>query len=191
MRQRRKRKEPAGRLLLFFLPLFLRTVELWKRGGQCFQMFGFQIFGFGFPNSAKTSDFEYRIRSFMHQEKATKGGILPKKSSWSNEILIKHHTFDFERKTGLFFYPYKRRNAPNPNSNIRSNIRISKTELLRSNIRFFEYEYSSLENTGGGGREGMAVIHSAASREEVFFSFALQGRRRLRQQKKGAKQILP
>ncbi len=35
--------------------------------------------GFGFPNNAKTSDFEYLIRSFMHQEKATKGGIFAKK----------------------------------------------------------------------------------------------------------------
>ncbi len=35
----------------------------------------------------------------------------------------------------------------NPNSNIRSNIRISRTDFLGSNIRFSEYEYSLVENT--------------------------------------------
>ncbi len=46
---------------------------------QCFQIFGFQIFGFGFPNNTKTSDFEYRIRSFIRQEKTTKRGNFGKK----------------------------------------------------------------------------------------------------------------
>ncbi len=61
-----------------------------------------------------------------------------------------------KNKTGLFFYPYKRRKTLNPNPNIRSNIRISRTEFLSSNIRFSEYEYSSVENTGAEGGEGTA-----------------------------------
>ncbi len=60
---------------------------------------------------------------------------------------MKFRYFTFKKRKRLFFYPDKRGNTINPNSNIRSNIRISRAEFLGSNIRFSEYEYSSVENT--------------------------------------------
>ena len=88
----------------------------WLNLAQCFQIFGFHIFGFGFPNNAKTSDFEYRIRSFMRQEKATKGGILQKKSSWSNDFFVKHHTCGFKKEDWTIFLSLKEEKGPKSES---------------------------------------------------------------------------
>ncbi len=63
---------------------------------------------------------------------------------------MKFRYFTFKKRKRLFFYPDKRGNTINPNSNIRFNIRISRTEFLESNIRFSEYEYPSVENTDRG-----------------------------------------
>ncbi len=108
--------------------------------GQCFQIFGFLTFGFGFPNIAKTSDFEYRIRSFRHRQRTTKKKIicsfLPSKILWLNVFSWKHHIFCQKRTLGTFFYPDKERKTTNPNSNIRFKIRIIRTEFFGSNIRF-------------------------------------------------------
>ncbi len=58
---------------------------------QCFQIFGFQIFGFGFPNIFNTSDFEYRIRSFICHEKIDKKSIVGKKN-FDGQMKFWYHT---------------------------------------------------------------------------------------------------
>ncbi len=49
-----------------------RAAKKTEEEEHCFEIFGFQIFGFGFPNIFKTSNFVYRIRNFMRQKKKDK-----------------------------------------------------------------------------------------------------------------------
>ncbi len=83
-----------------------RAAKKTEEKEQCFEIFGFQIFGFGFPNNFKTSNFVYRIRSFMHQEKKDKKGVFLSKKIFDGQI--KFGTI-LKKKSGLFFYPYKKR----------------------------------------------------------------------------------
>ncbi len=104
----------------------------------------FQIFGSGFPNIAKTSDFEYRIRSFVHQKKQPKRFFC---IFWvCNNFFISHY-FWCRTTTGDYFLSLQEEKHLKSVFENRSNIRISRNEFQGSNIRFSEYEYSSVEDT--------------------------------------------
>ncbi len=80
----------------------------------------FQIFGFGFPNTAKTLDFEYRMRSFMRtKKKRQKEVILAKKND--GQMKFWYYTILFVKKRRMdYFSLLTRAETQNPNSNIRN-----------------------------------------------------------------------
>ncbi len=98
-----------------------------------------------FSNVAKTSNFEYEV-SYANN-KRQKEVYLAKKVD-GQMIFFKKTRYFWCKKKEKNYFPLKGRNTTNPNSNIRSSIRISRNEFLGWNIRFAEYEYSSVENTG-------------------------------------------